>query len=162
MVLHTDGAVNPQLRGVGYGAVVTEPDDKLIGALEFFDPVSHSPLAAEVNAMIQGLRLLQRMNISCASICLDSINVVKMINGDIHTTSDVHHWILQIQHMKESFDTLAFTYVSRQCNRQADFLAKEVLSYQRSMIWVGNFPPTLTTIRASSPCNCKMSCLCST
>lgn len=149
------------MRGVGYGAAITGPNEKLIGAMEYFDPILHSPLAAEVNPLIHGLRLLQRMNISCAIVCSDSTNAVKMIRGDIQPITDVHHWILQIHQLAESFDRISFNLVSRHCNKQADYLAREALAHQRSMLWIGDIPRALISITNFSPCNCKVSCICS-
>lgn len=48
---------------------------------------------AEVHALLHGLRLLQRMQITSALVHSNSINAIKMIRGDIQTTFDVYHWI---------------------------------------------------------------------
>lgn len=69
--------------------VILNGENQICGAMEYFDETRHSPLAAEVNALIHGMRLLQRMQFTRATL-------INMINGDIEISTDVFHWILQI------------------------------------------------------------------
>lgn len=128
--------------------------------MKFFDSTRHTPIAAEVNVLMQSLRLLQRMQITRASVFSDSTIAIKMIRGEIQITSDVYHWILQIKEMRASFESLSFNYVSRQCNRKADYLAKHALSHGSSMLWLENFPQELVSMSNFTHCKCNVSCNC--
>lgn len=111
--LHTDAAVDPRGGRAGYGTVITRTEGIICGALEFMDPTPLSPLAAEVNAIIHGIRLLQHMNISSVYVLSDFLSAIKMIQGELELTSDVHHWIIQIQRMILSFQNISFIHVSK-------------------------------------------------
>lgn len=151
--LYTDAAVKADNDGVGYKAVVLDADGNIGGAMEIMDPTLHTPLAAEVNAIIHCIRLLQRMNISTAHVFSDSINVVKMINGEIQITSEVYHWIVQIQ-------GLYFNHVSRHQNRRAHFLARDALAQCRNMLWLDNLPSWIVTMSNATHCKCNFPCNC--
>lgn len=69
--LFTDAAVGEQMAGAGYGVFIADAGDNVQGVMEFFDCTPSTPLVAEVNAIIHGIRLLQRMNISIAYVYSD-------------------------------------------------------------------------------------------
>lgn len=77
--LFTDAARGSGNTGVGYGAIILGLDGKVCGTMEFMDPTLHTPLAAEVNAIIHGIRLLQRMDVSTVTIFSDSLVAITMI-----------------------------------------------------------------------------------
>lgn len=151
--LYTDASVRAPLVGSGYGAVLYDTQGQIHAAMEFWDPVTHTPLATEVQAIIHGISLLQRLQISSAMVHLDSIYAIKMIWGQTQISSDVHHWIHQIRSMSAYFETLAFKHVPRDANTCADYLAKEALDQQNSMLWLGNVPLELVSMSASTQCN---------
>lgn len=154
--LYTDATVGSHVAGSGYGAFIIDAAGNKRGTMEFFDQASHTPLAAEIQAIIHSMRLLQRLNITTACVCSDSVNAIKMIQDVIPITSDVHHWILQIQNMGGNFENLSFIYVSRNCNRKANYFARHALAKQRSMLWLDNFPYEL---HYSTHCKCTIPCI---
>lgn len=79
--MFSDAAINTNSDGVGLGVVVCRPDDMLAGAMEMIDQSSLSPFAAEVQALLQGIRLLKRMQCCDAQIFSDSANAINMILG---------------------------------------------------------------------------------
>lgn len=121
----------------------------------------HTPLAAEVNAIIHGIRLLQRMNISNACVFSYSLVAVKMIQGEMQIMSDVYHWIIQIQEMKRCFQELSFYHISQDHNRRADFLARDALARRQSRLWLENLPQWLSSMSNHTNCKCNLLCTCS-
>lgn len=159
--LYTDAAVDTRAGGVGYGAVLVGVDSNLCGALEVMEPTIHTPFAVEVNAIIHGIRLLHRMNISHASVLSDSLTTIKMIRGELEMSSDVHHWIIQIERMIPSFQNISFIHVSKKDNLRADSLAKDALASRTSMLWLEDFPQWLMSMDNFIHCNCHFLCNCS-
>lgn len=89
---------------------------------------------------MHGLRLILRMEIHEVHIFSDSLNTVRMINGEIDKSPEVSHWITTTQDLCQSLQTISLSYISRDKNRRADGLAKDVLMHQNSMLWLDNFP----------------------
>lgn len=57
--LFTDASINPQFPGAGYGMVVLGHNGNMIAAMEMFDNLCFTPLAAEIQEIVHDLRLLQ-------------------------------------------------------------------------------------------------------
>lgn len=153
--LLTDTAVRPTSTRAGYGAIIQDADGIMCGAMAFVDPTSHNPLAAEIHALIHGLRLLQRMHITSACVFSDFDTAIKLIRGDIQITSEVYHWIIHIHELTSSFEAINFAYVSRQSNRKADYLAKYSLQHRSSRLWLQDFPQELLSM-SNQPCSLQL------
>lgn len=104
---------------------------------------------------------MQRLQYSKAQVFSDSLNAINMIMGELQTSPQVHHWVLQIQDMCSHFSYLNFFHVPRIRNRNADLLAKDVLEKSRSMLWLSDFPIWLSPVGFSTRCKCKMYSVCS-
>lgn len=112
--------------------------------MEMVDPIYHSPLAAECQAIMHGIRLLQQMQIKDACVYSDSVNAIKMINGEQIITSEVYQWVIRI----------------RIGNRKVDFLARDALDQNRSMLWFSQFPLELLSMGPHVLCKCTTRCDC--
>lgn len=156
----SDAAIRDQHVGVGIGVFLIDGDGNIICAMKNYEDRTLSPLAAEVYAIIQAVRLLIRLNIHVAKLHSDSSNAIHMINGEQEPDSEVYHWISQIQEMRKEFETLNFTYISRYRNSQANALAKLALRKSQSMLWMYDFPHWLKSMGQRAHCKCSMSCLC--
>lgn len=106
--MFTDATVQFHKEGTGLGAIVLDPDGALKGTLEVKNEITYSPLAAEFHAIIQGIRLLQKMQIRGACVYSDAVNAINMIKGEQMITSDVYHCVAQIQNMEIYFNSLSF------------------------------------------------------
>lgn len=124
VMLFTVAAVNPSVQGSGCGGLVLDDKGNIKGALEVFVPALHLPLAAECQAILHGLRLLQRLQISHAHVFSDSLMAIRMINAELDISSEVHHWIMDIRDLRKSFITLIFSNISRHRNSRAIILLK--------------------------------------
>lgn len=125
------------------------------------DMVEHaalSPLAAEVQAMLHGLRLAQRMQIKVCQVCSDSLTAIRMINSEIDMLLEVEHWVLTIQNMCQEFLSISFTHISRNSNLRADALAKDTLHHTRSMLWMSDYPSWLLVLDNDAQNNCNVIC----
>lgn len=100
---YTNDAVHSQNKGTGYGAVINSPDGHLKSAVKMIDTVTLLSLAAEVQAIIHGIRLLQRLQIKEASVFSNSFCAISMINGEQQVPPEVFHLMVHIQDMCKSF-----------------------------------------------------------
>lgn len=110
---------------------------------------------------MQGIKLLQWLEISQATLYSDSLNAVNMISGDTEDPStEVRHWIIQIQDMCKTFTSLRVYHIARRDNWRADRLTKEALCQRNSMLWMSNFPSWLVSKGQNAHCKCIEFCKC--
>lgn len=100
------------------------------------------------------------MQVKDACVYSDSITAINMIRGEQDTTSNVHHWIVQIQDMVQQFVSLYLCYIPRGRNRHADYLAKEALANHSSMLWLSIFPSWMLSLGSVAHCKCITPCNC--
>lgn len=158
--MFTDAAVRQYKVGVGYGMVIVNEDDTLQSALHMFENRSLSPLAVEVQAILQAVMLLMRMHIAEVVLHSDSLSALRMINGEQEPNSEVHFWILQIKELSKTFTSLIYVHVGRSSNGRADALAKYALQSTQSMLWLSNFPIWLVSMGPNVHCKCINVCSC--
>lgn len=81
--LFTDAAVNMHSMGVGYGMVVLGPNGQMITTMEMSDRTLFTPLAVEVQAILHGIHLLQRLKYKTVQIFSDPSITISMINWEL-------------------------------------------------------------------------------
>lgn len=161
MCCYTDAVVHNNRNEASYGVLILDQNHKIFGAMAMADNTPLLPLAGEVQAIIQGLRLLQRLHIANVALFSNSLSAVQMINDVRCTTSKVHHWIVQIRKLCSELNTIGIFYTPRSKNMRADRLAKEALSKRLSMLWLSNFPLWLVSMGSETHCKCLSYCNCS-
>lgn len=105
-----------------------------------YDRIMLLPLATEVQVMLYGIWLLQRLQYQDVHLHSDSLLVVNMVKGAQHDTPEVHHWVVQIRDMTKTFSSFQISYIPRNRNFRADILAKKALCTNNSILWLSNFP----------------------
>lgn len=158
--VYSDAEVSSSCDGTGYGVVIVDNDNKLCEAMEMVDNAALNPLAAEVQAILHALRLLQQMDIREAQVFSDSYNTINMINKVLDKSTDVTHWIISIQDMCKRFQSISFHYISKNRNVRAYALAKKALASKSTMLWLSDFSSWLVALGKAVHCKCINTCVC--
>lgn len=105
--------------------------------------VAYSPFNAEALAVLEGLKLAHRLNISSIVVESDCKAVIDMLLGVSSTLTEAGVWIHDILELAGCFSDISFSHVCRGNNELAHCLAKKSLSLG-SYLWLSNFPVWLT------------------
>lgn len=82
-----------------------------------------SPLCVEAFAILEGLRLAERMEIPEIHLCSDSLRLISMLNGSANREVEVLSTMWDIDNIITCFQRVRFTFVHRQQNGIAHTLA---------------------------------------
>ncbi|XP_026420170.1 uncharacterized protein LOC113316165 [Papaver somniferum] len=94
-------------------------------------------LAAEASAFLLALNVAQQMQFHNCIIEGDSQTVVKVLNGELHTTP----WRIlilseELKSISHSFNSVSFKFVKRRANAVAHNLAKYAAKHNVQAIWI--------------------------
>lgn len=101
--IFVDAAVQEGDEIFDFGAAVMDLRGGLQAALQGFKSVASSVLIVEAQAIIEGLRLAQRLNVQRVIIKSDSLSCVHMINGDHPIAIEVKTIIQDILALNDTF-----------------------------------------------------------
>ncbi|XP_071718828.1 uncharacterized protein [Rutidosis leptorrhynchoides] len=139
--LYTDGA--SCIEGAGAGLVLTSPSgEEHTYALRFNFDVTNNK--AEYDALLAGLNMAHKMNISQLRAYVDSQLVSNQFNGsfEAHELS-MQKYLKLVQESAEKFEFFELSQVSRSQNKKADALSKLAaltFSHFQKQVWVEELP----------------------
>lgn len=123
----------------GTGAIIRDSSGMVLAAMTNSIGVSYSPFIAEALAVLEGLKLALRLNLSSIIVESDCQALVNMINGVSSTLAVDGVWVHDITDMAKNFGNIVFAHVGRGSNVSAHCLARKGLS-SGSFLWLDNFP----------------------
>ncbi|KAJ0258883.1 Ribonuclease H domain-containing protein [Hirschfeldia incana] len=126
VVVRTDAAWCSSSLSSGLGWIVSSsPTDKEFSKrMEFVT----SPLVAEGLALREAVITSRRLNLSNVRFESDSSGLIKNISSSIPVV-ELHSIVTDILNLSATFSSVSFSWISREENREADFLAKCSLNF---------------------------------
>ncbi|KAK4836578.1 hypothetical protein QYF36_024928 [Acer negundo] len=94
---------------------------------------------AEAKAIYEGLVLAKKSGLLPFSIESDSLNVVKLCNGEITTRSDVFNVISDIQIIVNRDERILISHIPQICNRVAHEVARRAIGLENSIFLDDSF-----------------------
>ena len=126
-ILYTDGGARGNPGPAGFGALLFDESDKLLA----FDGgyAQHATNNyAEYSALLIGLKLAQKNNITDLTCYLDSELVVKQLKGEYKVKdSNIQTFHTKILKYLPEFTSCMFVHVPRSDNKHADRLVNLIL-----------------------------------
>lgn len=120
--LFTDGGARGNPGPAGLGAIIFNPQGKLVDfTSKFVENATNN--TAEYEALIMGLKLAQKNQITILNCYLDSELAVKQLNGE-YRIKEEHLKSLknQVETEATKFEAIKFIHVERSLNKFADRL----------------------------------------
>ncbi|KAK4847768.1 hypothetical protein QYF36_005675 [Acer negundo] len=156
--VNVDSTLDLERGRSGAGIVIRDNTRRImkVVALVFEGRVSVD--IAEAKAIYEGLVLAKKSGLLPLSIESDSLNVVKLCNGEITTRSDVFNVISEIQIIVNREERILISHIPRICNRVAHEVARREISLENSVFLEDPFPPWLQMV-AISDVNSNLSSL---
>ena len=128
LLLFTDAAIGERGKATGLGAVVRQPDGKILAwVTRRMGRMTNNE--AEYAALILGLETVRRFRPRKLHCFLDSEIVVGQMRGDFSVHSPaLRRWHTRACAAARRFRRVTFTHIPRERNRLADALANEALN----------------------------------
>ncbi len=125
-VLHTDGGARGNPGPAGIGAVLSAGHKTIDTYQEYIGEVTNNK--AEYKALIAGLKMALRHEVTHLSCFLDSELVVKQVQGE-YRVKDKDLKILHsaVTSLITKFVTITFNHIPREKNKQADKLVNQAI-----------------------------------
>lgn len=124
--LHTDGGARGNPGPAGIGFVLRIKNKEAIFHGEYIGETTNNQ--AEYQALIAGLKRAKQEGVSAVACFLDSELVVKQLQGVYRIKHpDLKPVVAQAQVLIHSFDSITFTAVPRERNKEADLLVNQTL-----------------------------------
>lgn len=142
MIIHVDVACDTSERQARVGVVIRDSRGGLIATLHSLLVSNVNTLCAEALAILEGLRLADRMNFRRAKIFSDSLSLVMMLRKETTVCINVASIIWDIEGMMKCFQSVVVEYVSQNYNVLTHTLARQSL-WDGSILWLSSFPSWL-------------------
>lgn len=125
-VLHTDGGARGNPGPAGTGVVLETESGSRRELSSFLGKATNNQ--AEYRALLSGLDLAKRQGVIELECYLDSELLVKQMKGEYKVKDpDLQLLYREAQRASKQFETITFTHVPREKNKEADRLVNEVL-----------------------------------
>lgn len=138
LVVFSDASFNEENGSFSTGTVVTDDQGNLIvfksGAIGRAD----SPLEAEVNALLEGIKMAREVGIEKALFLSDCFEAVKAINEKDMFWSRGGYTLELIREELRNFKVWKVLHLKREHNEAAHFLASVAFSPTGSPDWISN------------------------
>lgn len=125
-ILHTDGGARDNPGPAGTGVVLETESGSRRELSSFLGKATNNQ--AEYRALLSGLALAKRQGVTELECYLDSELLVKQMKGEYKVKDpDLQLLYREAQRASKQFETITFTHVPREKNKEADRLVNEVL-----------------------------------
>jgi len=127
MILYTDGGARGNPGPAAIGAVLTDEKGKVVKEVaKYIGKTTNN--VAEYKALIEGLHLAIQKNADDLTCYLDSLLVVKQLNGEYKVKNVFLRELWNnIKILETKFKKISYNHVTRDKNTLADSLVNEVL-----------------------------------
>ncbi|XP_060970379.1 uncharacterized protein LOC133037346 [Cannabis sativa] len=139
-MINTDASLIMGQAGYSISAVIRDSEGSLLVAETEFVNGYSSVLLAEASAILLGLRLALSRSILQAQVASDNATIINNIQLKSANKSEWNPIVQNIIHFRDSFQSLDFLFVPRDCNKVANSLAKWSRLTQKSAIWTDCLP----------------------
>ena len=131
IIIHSDGAARGNPGPAGAGAVLTDPEGKVVGEVCMYLGDDMTNNQAEYRALILALREAEGKGATSLSIFADSELMVRQIKGEYKVKNEgmkvLHAEAVQLL---RKFGRYSISYIPREKNKRADKLANLAIDGQ--------------------------------
>lgn len=101
---------------------------------------------AEAETVFQGLKLAFDLGLFPLIVELDSLNVVSLIEGSLHSQKEISWLVSEIKSFMTHRPPIMVKYVPRSCITVAHILAKLAFSSPDETIWIEECPAEIADL----------------
>jgi ribonuclease HI len=131
ITIHSDGAARGNPGPAGAGAVLTDPDGKLVGEVCKYLSDDMTNNQAEYNALILALKEARLKGATRLKIFADSELMVKQIRGEYKVKNEgIKPLYLEAMELLRHVGNFSIEYIPRERNKRADKLANLAIDGQ--------------------------------
>lgn len=145
MIINVDATCDIHSDKYGIGVIIRSIDGSVNAAMHGQYPYLLNPLCAEAKAVLEGLRLAQRLEIKEAEIYSYSLGLISMINGLVDEATEVSALLWDIKEMHNTFSSIRSFHLNRANNSIAHRLAR-VGTGSEPMFWIRDLPAWLHSL----------------
>lgn len=114
----------------------------MTASTRFFD-FRMDPLKTELKVVFQGMSFAWSLGCSKLKLELDCLMAINFIKKTSVVWDEVEVEVAKIQDLIPYFREIAFSFISRYCNKVVDVLTKYARSSRVNVCWVGQYPSWL-------------------
>lgn len=131
LIIYTDGGSRGNPGPAGFGVAMYSKGRELLETFNKFIGITTNN-QAEYQAIVFALEKAKDMGVKKVACFLDSELAVKQLNGEYKVKNkDLAPLFLKIHNLRIQFDSISFTHVRREFNKEADRLANEAMDRGR-------------------------------
>ncbi len=127
LTIHTDGAARGNPGPAGAGAYIQDQDGKVVSE-EFRYLGETTNNVAEYQALLLGMECARELGASRIEMRADSELVVRQLTGEYRVRNPALQKLhARVQQLAREFESVRYTHVRREQNREADRLANRAI-----------------------------------
>lgn len=138
--LNVDAAWQSSPPSTGIGAICRDPLGVVVGALTSHYDMDFTPPMAEMMAIIEGMKLSISLGCNNISVESDNLQTINFINGSSELRNEIGSLVKEIRQLSSAFNIISFSFISRNCNKIADAIAKRAKSKCCNKVWIDCLP----------------------
>ena len=143
--VNVDGATSDHGGNSSVGVIVRDCTGQTVAASCTLLKACYSAELVEIMALLQGILLAQDLHLPRVILESDALVAIQAINNK-YTGSSSGHLILEILHIRSSFESCSFQHISRDFNQVAHELAHYARRTGNSQLWRGVTPPFISLL----------------
>ncbi|TXG71894.1 hypothetical protein EZV62_000473 [Acer yangbiense] len=147
--VNVDAALDVGRNKFSVGIVIRDSSGRILKSAALVFNGRTSTDIAEAKVIYEGLLLATSSGLQPLSIESDSLNVVRLCNGEISTRNDVFNVICDIQFLLSRERKTSISYIPRSCNRVAHEVARRAIGLENSVIMYDPYPIWLQKLALS-------------
>ncbi|TXG67779.1 hypothetical protein EZV62_009054 [Acer yangbiense] len=147
--INVDAALDVGRNRFSAGIVIRDSSGRILKAAALVFKGRTSVDIAEAKAIYEGILLATTSGLQSLSIESDSLNVVRLCNGEISTRNDVFNVICDIQFLLSRERKISISYIPRSCNMVAHEVARRAIGLENSVIMYDPYPIWLQKVALS-------------
>ncbi|XP_074304742.1 uncharacterized protein LOC141639534 [Silene latifolia] len=135
--------------GVGLGACRRDSEGGLVWAVAVQEVECREVSVIEAEAILLGLKEARRMGMRSITIESDCLGVVEDLKKKLRVRSELCLIYDDILNISASFDSVLFTYVSRNFNRLAHLVSHAMPWHVGRRFWMSDYPLNFVDVASS-------------
>ena len=143
--VNVDGATSDHGGNSSVGVIVRDCTGQTVAASSTLLKACYSAELVEIMALLQGILLAQDLHLPRVILESDALVAIQAINNK-YIGSSSGHLILEILHIRSSFESCSFQHISRDFNEVAHELAHYACRTGNSQLWRGVTPPFISLL----------------
>ncbi|KAH9717651.1 reverse transcriptase domain-containing protein [Citrus sinensis] len=147
--VNVDAAVNFDRQKAGLGVVIRDSSNKVKVAAVKSTLFTGDVQTTEAEAVEWGLVVAKSAAFQCIMVESDCQEVVKLINNNEGSRTEIMWVISEIQSLSKDFQNISCYHTPRSCNTHAHSLAKLALRNNETVVWLEPIPVEVESVLSS-------------